>query len=164
MAVRGKDEGVTLGQQALVVTQFKIDREVYEAVVRNDIGAPGAFNPYSIMPTFNLGVDGDVATLKAWDVREMPRVELMVDVEYAQNCVWIELWTYLYVVEGGQLLTLDSDRSRKLAVEIKGHAPLYGEEFLEILTSDEAIAHLEEVGPELIQQMGRSLAQWELSH
>ena len=163
MAVRGKDAGVTLGQQALVVTQFKIDREVYEAGVRNDISAPGAINPYSIMPTFNLVVDGDVATLKAWDVREMPRVELMVDVEYAQNCVWIELWTYPYVMEGGQLLPLDSDRSRKLAVEIKGHAPSY-EEFLEILTSDEAIAHLEEVGPELIQQMGRSLAQWELSH
>lgn len=162
MAVRGKDAGVTLGQLALGVTRFKIDREVYEAEVRNDIGAPGAFDPYSIMPTFNLGVDGEVATLKAWDVRETPRVELMIDVEYDEDCVWIELWTYLYVMEGGQLLTLDSERSRTLAVEIKGHAPLY-EEFLEILTGKEVITHLEEVAPELIQRIGRDLAQWELS-
>ena len=48
-------------------------------------------------------------------------------------------------------------------MEIKGHAPLY-EEFLEILTGKEVIAHLEEVAPELIQQMGRVLAQWELTH
>ncbi len=104
-----------------------------------------------------------MATIKPWDVREIPRVELMVDVEYAENCVWVELWTYAYVMDQGQLLPLDSERSRTLALDIRGRVPLY-EEFLELLTGDEAIAHLEEVGPELIQQMGRSLAQWELSH
>ena len=163
MAVRGKDEGVTLGQQALGVIQFKLDREVYVSGMADDIGEPGAFDPFAIMPTFNLMVDGEVATIKHWDVRETPRVELMVDVEYAENCVWIELWTDLYVMEQGQLLPLDSERSRTLALDIRGHVPLH-EEFLEILTSEEALAHLEEVGPELIQQMGRSLAQWELSH
>lgn len=163
MAVIVKDEGLTLGQLALGVTQFKVDREVYAAGLANDIGAPGRFDPFAIMPTFNMRVDGEVATIKHWDVRETPRVELIVEVEYAQNCVWIELWTYLYVIDGGQLLSLDSERSRSLALDIRGHVPMY-EEFLEILTSDEAIAHLEEVGPELIRQMGRSLAQWELSH
>ena len=163
MAVIFKDEGVTLGQLALGVTQFKVDREVYAARLANDIGALGRFDHFAIMPTFNMRVDGEVATIKHWDVRETPRVKLIVDVEYAQNCVWIELWTYLYVMDGGQLLPLDSERSRTLALDIRGHVPLH-EEFLEILTSDEAIAHLEEVGPELIQQMGRSLAHWELSH
>lgn len=163
MAVRGKDTGVTLGQLALGVTKFKLDHEVYKAGVADDIGAPGAFDPFAIMPTFNLRVDGDVATIKHWDVREIPRVELTIDVEYAENCVWIELWTYLYVMEQGKLFSLDSERSRTLALDIRGHVPLH-EEFLEILTSEEAIAHLEEVGPELIQQMGRSLAKWELSH
>lgn len=163
MAVIFKDEGVTLGQLALGVTQFKVDREVYAAGLANDIGALGRFDRFAITPTFNMRVDGEVATIKHWDVRETPRVKLMIDVEYAQNCVWIELWTYLYVMDGGQLLPLDSERSRTLALDIRGHVPLH-EEFLEILTSDEAIAHLEEVGPELIQQLGRSLAQWELSH
>lgn len=163
MAVRGKDEGVTLGQLALGVTKFKLDREVYAAGVSYDIGAPGAFDPFAIMPTFNLRVDWDVATIKPWDVRETPRVELVVEVEYAENCIWVELWTYAYVMDQGQLLALDSERSPTLALDIRGHVPMH-EEFLEILTSDEAIAHLEEVGPELIQQMGRVLAQWELSH
>ena len=99
MAVIVKDEGVTLGQLALGVTQFKVDREVYAAGVANDIGAPGAFDPFAIMTIFNLRVDGEVATIKHWDVRETPRVELIVEVEYAQNCVWIELWTYLYVID-----------------------------------------------------------------
>ena len=69
MAVRGKDEGVTLGQLALGVTPFKLDREVYKAGVADDIGLPGEFDPFAIMPTFNLGVYGEVATLKPWDVR-----------------------------------------------------------------------------------------------
>ena len=163
MAVRGKDEGVTLGQLALGVTQFKLDPELYDAEVRESIGNPDDFDPFAIMPTFNLRVDVEVATIKPWDARETPLLELMIDVEYAQNCVWIELWADLYVMEQGQLFPLDSERSRTLALDIRGHVPLH-EEFLEILTSDEAIAHLEEVGPELIQQMGRSLAQWELSH
>ena len=163
MAVIVKDEGVTLGQLALGVTQFKVYREVYAAGLANDIGAPGTFDPFAIMPIFNLRVDGEVATIKHWDVRETPRVELIVEVEYAQNCVWIELWTYLYVIDGGQLLSLDSERSQTLALDIRGYVPLY-EEFLELLTSEEAIAHLEDVGPEMIRQLGRSLAQWELSH
>lgn len=163
MAVIVKDEGVTLWQLALGVTQFKVDREVYAAGVANDIGAPGAFDPFAIMTIFNLRVDGEVATIKHWDVRETPRVELIVEVEYAQNCVWIELWTYLYVIDGGRLSLLDSERSQTLALDIRGYVPLY-EEFLELLTSEEAIAHLEDVGPEMIRQLGRSLAQWELSH
>ena len=103
MAVRGKDEGVTLGQLALGVTQFKLDRDVYKSGVAADIGAPGAFDPFAIMPTFTLRVDGDVATIKHWDVRETPRVELMVDVEYAENCIWVELWTYAYVIDPSHL-------------------------------------------------------------
>lgn len=163
MAVIVKDEGVTLGQLALGVTQFKLDRDVYASGVADDIGTPGSFDPFAIIPTFNLRVDGDVATIKSWDVRETPRVELMVDVEYAEDCVWIELLAYVYVLVGGQLHLLDSERTAPISIDIKGHGYLH-EEFLELLTSDEAIAHLEEVGPELIQQMGRSLAQWELSH
>ena len=162
MAVIVKDEGVTLGQLALGVTQLKVDREVYAEGVANEIGRrrPGAF---ATMPTFNLRVDGEVATIKHWDASETPRVELIVDVGYGQTCFWIELWTYLYVMEQGQLLPLDSERSRTLALDIRGHVPLH-EEFLELLTSEEVIAYLEDVGPEMIRQMGRSLALMELSH
>ena len=66
-------------------------------------------------------------------------------------------------MEQGQLLPLDSERSRTLALDIRGHVPLH-EEFLELLTSEEVIAYLEDVGPEMIRQMGRSLALMELSH
>ena len=97
------------------------------------------------------------------DRQEAPRIELWVEVEYAQNCVWIELWAYVYVVEAGRPRPLTVKWAKMISMEIKGDRPLH-DEYLELLTSDEAIAHLEEVGPELIQQMGRSLAQWELSH
>ena len=51
MAVRGKDAGVTLGQLALGVTQFKLDRELYNAQVRESIGSPDDFYPWPALPS-----------------------------------------------------------------------------------------------------------------
>ena len=131
--------------------------------MRESIGNPDNFDPFTVSPEFSLSVDGEVATFKPVDRQEAPRIELWVEVEYAQNCVWIELWAYVYVVEAGRPRPLTVKWAKMISMEIKGDRPLH-DEYLELLTSDEAIAHLEEVGPELIQQMGRSLAQWELSH
>lgn len=162
MAVRGKDAGVTLGQLALGVTQFKLDREVYDAEVHESIGSPYNFDPFTASPEFSLRVDGEVATIKPCDRQEVPRIELGVEVEYGEDQVWIELWAYVYVTEAGRSHPLTMMWAKTISMEIKGDRPL-NEEYLEILTSNELLAYLEEVGPELIQRIGRDLAQWELS-
>lgn len=162
MAVRGKDTGVTLGQLALGVTQFKLDRELYGVQVRENIGNPDNFDPFTVSPEFSLSVDGDVATFKPVDRQEVPRIELGVEVEYGEDQVWIELWAYVYVVDSGRPRPLHCEWAKMISMEIKGDRPL-NEEYLEILTSDEILTYLEEVAPELIQRIGRDLAQWELS-
>lgn len=162
MAVRGKDEGVTLGQLALGVTQFKLDREVYDAEVREGIGSPDDFDPFNASPEFSLRVEGEVATIKRCDPQEVPRIELGVEVEYGEDQVWIELWAYVYVSESGRPHPLKMKWAGTISMEIKGDRPL-NEEYLEILTSNELLTYLEEVAPELIQRIGRDLAQWELS-
>lgn len=162
MAVRGKDEGVTLGQLALGVTQFKLDHELYNAQVRESICSPDNFDPFTVSPEFSLSVDGEVATFKPVDRQEAPRIELGVEVEYGEEEVWIELWAYVYVVEASRPRPLTMKWAKTISMEIKGDRPLH-DEYLEILTSNELLAYLEEVAPELIRQIGRELAQWELS-
>ena len=162
MAVRGKDEGVTIGQLALGVTQFKLDPELYDAEVRESIGSPDNFDPFTVSPEFSLRVVGEVATIKTVDRKEVPRIELGVEVEYGEDQVWIELWAYVYVAEAGRPRSLTTKWAKTISMEIKGDRPL-NEEYLEILTSSELLAYLEEVGPELIRRIGRDLAQWELS-
>lgn len=171
MAVRGKDTGVTLGQLALGVTKFKLDHELYGAQVRKSIGNPDNFDPFNVLLEFSLRVDGEVATFKPVDRKEVPRIELGVEVEYGEDQVWIELWAHIYVSEAGhpRPLTMKWAKTismvkwaKTISMEIKGDRPL-NEEYLEILTSNELVAYLEEVGPELIRQIGRELAQWELS-
>ena len=162
MAVRGKDEGVTLGQLALGVTQFKLDRELYNAQVLESIGSPDDFYPFSVSPVFSLKVDGEVATIKPVNRQEVPHIEFEVVVEYGEDQVWIELWAYVYVVEASCPRPLTMKWAKTISMEIKGDRPL-NEEYLEILTSDEILTYLEEVGPELTRRIGRELAQWELS-
>ncbi len=162
MAVRGTDAGVTLGQLAMGVTQFKLDRELYNAQVRESIGNPDNFDPFSVSPEFSLRVDGEVASFKPVDRQEAPRIELEVDVEYGEDQVWIELWAYVYVVDSGRLRQPTIKWAKMISMAIKGNRPLH-DEYLEILTSNELLTYLEEVAPELIQRIGRDLAQWELS-
>ena len=166
MAVRGTDKGVTLGQLALGVTKFKLDHELYGAQVRESIGSPDNFDPFTVSPEFSLRVDGEMATFKPVDRKEAPRIEFGVEVEYGEDQVWkvwIELWAYVYVVEAGRPGPLTMKWAKMISMEIKGDRPLH-DEYLEILTSDELLSYLEEVAPELIQRIGRDLAQWELSH
>ena len=162
MAVRGKDEGVTLGQLALGVTQFKLDRELYNAQVRESIGSPDDFYPFNVSPEFSLKVDGEVATIKPVNRQEVPRIEFVVEVECGEDQVWIELLAYVYVVEASRPRPLHCEWAKMISMEIKGDRPL-NEEYLEILTSDEILTYLEEVGPGLTRRIGRELAQWELS-
>ena len=54
MAVRGKDEGVTLGQLALGVTKFELDHELYGVQVRESIGNPDNFDPFTVSLEFSL--------------------------------------------------------------------------------------------------------------
>ena len=162
MAVRGKDEGVTLGQLALGVTQFKLDRELYNAQVHESICSPDNFDPITASPEFSLRVDGEAAMFKPVDRQEVPRIELGVEVEYGEDQLWIELWAYVYVAEAGRPRPLTTRWAKMISMEIKGDRP-FNEENLEILTSDEILTYLEEVAPELIQRIGRDLAQWELS-
>ena len=162
MAVRGKDEGVTIGQLALGVTQFKLDLELYNAQVLESICSPDNFDPVTASPEFSLRVDGEVATIKPCYRQEAPRIELGVEVEYGETQVWIELWAYVYVVDSGRPRPLHCEWAKMISMEIKGDRPLH-DEYLEILTSDELLTYLEEVAPELIQRIGRDLAQWELS-
>ena len=162
MAVRGKVEGVTIGQLALGVTQFKLDPELYDAEVRESIGNPDDFDPFTVLPEFSLRVDGEVATIKPVDRQEVPCIELGVEVEYGEDQVRIELWSYVYVVEADRPCPLTMKWAKTISMEIKGDRPL-NEEYLEILTGSELLTYLEEVGPELIQRIGRELAQWELS-
>lgn len=162
MAVRGKDEGVTLGQLALGVTKFELDHELYGVQARESIGNPDNFDPFTVSLEFSLRVDGEVATFKPVDRKEAPRIELGVEVEYGEDQVWIELWAYVYVAEAAPPRPLTMKWAKTISMEIKGDRPL-NEEYLEILTGSELLTYLEEVGPELIQRIGRELAQWELS-
>ena len=163
MAVRGKDEGVTLGQLALGVTKFKLDHELYGVQVRESIGNPDNFDPFTVSPEFSLRVDGEVATFKPVDRKEAPRIELGLELDaVSDDQVWIELWAYVYVVDSGHPRPLTITWAKMFSMEIKGDRPLH-DEYLEILTSNEILTYLDEVAPELIQRIGRDLAQWELS-